>query len=196
MDSYPVPNPTQKRTNLIRAVVIEVGIISLIAIVLIFVLNYFKIIDFGFLSGNTKDKALETTNGSSGNPRENVPTVAPRTVVGQDLFNILKRNNAWIDSSNTSEFEARFVAVDNESGKDPQTGLEYRMKISIEVGGQKEKANLYYNSHVVSIMQVRNASGATMPLNELKSGDIIRVKTTYSLLQEQNKVKELIITKQ
>ena len=178
MDSYPTPNPNRKRNNLVKAIVLEVGIISLLTIILIFVLNYFQIIDFGLFKNRDENKKSVVGNSPE--------TISPKDISkNTTATNFTKQiNGALVSGKIINQYEGRISLIDFKEGVDKDQGnFKHKVKMNIIGKGVKESTILFDGKalSVLKVIEAKESENVVLQIGDLKVNDKVKVVVTRSL---------------
>jgi len=178
MDNYPAPNLNRKRNNLVKAIVLEVGIISLLTIVLILVLNYFQIIDFGLFT--SRDENKKSVVGNS--PEAITPTAISKNT---NAANFTKQiNGALVSGKIINQYEGKISLIDFKEGVDKDQGnFKYKVKMNIIGRGVKESTILFDHKALstLKVIETKESKNVGLQIGDLKVNDKVKVVVTRSL---------------
>lgn len=184
----------------IKAFVIEVVLIVGLTIVIVAVLNYFKVIDLGALIVDntvaTPEKVASLPSApvkSGGAPIQNKVQVSK---FQQDWFTISK-NKAMKVAFTVYDFEAKIVSVDTKKGYDEAYNSGYSVKIVVSVGTAGDKVTLLYPEQAIKKIKVVDSKKKELTFSDLKAGDGVVINTNLGTLRQYpNNFNSVVITKQ
>lgn len=178
MDSFPAPNPGQKRANLLKAIAIEVSIITLLTVVLIIFLSYFHIIDFGFITGKNVATNLAETSNQKGTPLTD-------TQNSTSTANFTKQiNGALVSGKIINQYEGKITLLDFKEGIEKDQGnFKYKAKINILGKGVKESTILFDGKALstLKVTETKDSKVVDLQIGDLKVNDRVGVVVTRSL---------------
>lgn len=192
-----------KNNGLLKGVIsilVEIGIILGLTVVVVFALNYFKLINIGLLFS----PEASLTNTSPGQETlQNKSAVAPSPLVIQKQSNpalpnlqLIAKNKALHNEFQAFEFEGNIDNVSSTPGIDKDSKIPYAARIVVGIGTQSAQVNLNYPKAALSKIKVADSQGKKLEFADLKKGDSVIIRTVLStVLQYPNNYFGVTITK-
>jgi len=184
----------------IISVLVEIAIILALTVIVVFALNYFKLINIGLLFS---PEASLTNASSDQNALENKSAVVPSPVVLQRRANpalpnlqLIAKNKALHNEFQAFEFEGNIDNVSSTPGIDRDSKIPYAARIVVGIGTQSAQVNLDYPKSALSKIKVADSQGKKLEFTDLKKGDSVVIRTVLSTyLQYPNNYFGVTITK-
>lgn len=198
MKSFSVQDEGVKRASGIKALLIEVGVIAALVVVMVFVLDYFKVISLAsFFSqksvNETVNQKSETNAYPTTNPEQKTAQVA------QQALKKMMRTNALHYSVVDTEFEGTLSRIDFEGGFISERNEKYKVLVVVSLGNTQELFPTYFPEVAMGKIKVFDKiedKNNPITLNDLRSGDKLIIKTSKDLIEPYpNNLIEAIITR-
>ena len=196
----------------IRAIFLEVGIILLLAVLVLGVLSYLKIINLGLftkimpndlskeiLLSKNDSKRLDAVNpnaekpksgGTEGFKNADSNPVQPRLDASSYSKKVL--NFAYI----VTQIEGKVTSVDTVPGTDENYKLPYSVRLVIDTGSQSAGLTLLYPKEAMSKVKVINSEKNVIDISEIKVNDVLTITTNTGLGRKYpNNINSVIILK-
>ncbi len=194
-------NTSTTTFGILKAAIIEIAIILILTSIVIFMLNFLKIIDIYALfarkpnfqpSQNAKIKPNSFDNQRL-SQKQNYIKLNP----AQPDLNIVSRNKALHMAQNISEFEGKIITIDLNPEVDTATKASISAKLVVGVGKGSESATLLYPTLAMDKIKVVDSLKKVISLKDLRVGDKVTVRTnTGTLRAYPNNINQVLITKQ
>lgn len=185
----------------VKAIAIEILIIISLTGIVIFVLNFLKIIDINSLftskpviqpAVNTKIQPNKINNqGTNKSINNNKPNPV------QPNLNIVAKNKALVAAQTTTKFEGKLISIDTKSGIDSSSSASYSARLEVGVGSGTDKVVLLYPKEALSKIKIQDINNKILEFKDLKSGDKVLILTNTGIFRVYpNNINSVVITKQ
>lgn len=183
----------------VKALIFELVIIVGLTVLIVAVLNYFKIIDLGALVIDNSKTTTEITESTpavptqaGGAPIQNKVQVSK---FQQNWFTISK-NKAMRVAFSVYDFEGKIVSVDTKKGYNEEYNSGYAVKILLSVGTSGDKVTMLYPEQGIKNVKVVDSQKKELTFADLKPGDTVTINSNLSVLRQYpNNINSVTITK-
>ncbi len=196
----------------IRAILLEVGIIFLLAVLVLGVLSYLKIINLGLFT-KVMPNELSKQILLSQNDSKRTDVLNPKREGQQNASPAPSQNNKSnpvqprLDPTSYSkkilnfayivtQIEGKVTAIDTIPGTDENYNLPYNVRLVIDTGSQSAGLILLYPKEAMNKVKVLDSEKNVIDPSEIKVNDVVTITTNTGLARKYpNNVNSVIILK-
>lgn len=198
MESYSLQSEAKKRSSGVKALIFEAGIITVLVIVMIFVLNYFRIIRLeSFFVQKTVNSSTELAVNKA------LPTMVStqqgRLQIAQQSIQRMIKANAFHYSNVITEYEGVLKTLDFHGGKIPNTEKDYKIIMIVNLGATQDAYPTYFPQEAMPRIKVFDKIGDNLipiALSDLNVGNKLIINYSLSnTMPYPNNLNEAIITR-
>lgn len=191
MDTFSTGNG-RNRKELTKAFVVEAVFVGVLALIVLFTLNYFKIIDLSSVfpqkNNTVVSNTVPTPAISKTNSLKEVRNITSDAF--QDTFAVINRNKGVDFSFYSSQYRGIIKSVEEKKGIIPGTNLPYALVFTLGFENSTDEVKLYYPQESIDKISVYDkagaggASGSAIALFDLKSGDKVILKDNFDFMKK------------
>lgn len=181
-----------KPMSALKSLVIEAGIVLVLASFVLIVLNFFKVIDIGALISTRPNSSKVMVNNQGGT----VVNYKTRNNPLIQRLQYLAANKALHFEQLLSEFEGKVKSIDTVEGIDPNSNLKYKLRITLHIGTGSATTTVVYPEEAMTKIKITDSNKNAISSKDLHIGDTLIIRNNVSnLRQYPNYFNDVLIRK-
>lgn len=177
------PTDSSEKSNplsILKSLVVEAGIIVILAFLVLIVLNFLKVIDIAALF-STK---LNSSRGVVSNQGTAVINYKTRNNPLIQRLQYLAVNRALHFEQLVSEFEGKVKAIDTVEGIDPNSQLKYKLRIELHIGTGSATTTVAYPQEAMDKIKIVDVNKNAITAKDIHIGDTLIIRNNVSTLRQ------------
>ncbi|MDO8269579.1 MAG: hypothetical protein Q7T54_02810 [Candidatus Levybacteria bacterium] len=195
-----LPNEIPSRFVVIRTLAIEIGIILALTVMVLFALNFLKVIDLKALfAPQASVVKIPSVNKS---PQQNQFRPGNATNSAQNNLDfqnlrLIAKSKALHFAQTISEFEGEIKTIETNGGEDNATRRKYEVRIELNIGSESATTVFLIPKEAMEKVKILDSKKEKLTTQDIKVGDKVIIRSNVGALRQYpNNFNEIVITKE
>lgn len=194
-----VQNEIPSRFTAIKTFAIEIGIILVLTAIMIFVLDFLKVIDIkALVTPQENVQQVSTVNNTSAQnqPRPGNATNSAQNNLDLQNLRLIAKNKALHFAQTISEFEGKIKTIELTGGEDTASKRKFEVRMELIIGSESATTVYLIPKEAVGKLKVRDEDKATLDIDDIKLGDRVVITTNIGVFRQYpNNYNSILIEK-